>query len=276
MSTRLITGNLRLLDLGGHADLPASIGVERHESVLVVRLCRAAKRNALDDETMDGLESIFSSIPPDIGAAVLCAAGDHFSAGLDLSELTECSAAQGALHSRRWHRVLDRIQFGTVPVVAVLHGAVVGGGLELAAAAHIRVAERSAFYALPEGTRGIFVGGGASVRVPKMIGVARMADMMLTGRVVQAEEGHQIGLSQYLVETGEGFALGIKLARRVAENAPMTNYAVMHALPRIAEVGQDQGLLFESLMAAIAQDAPEAKQRLLDFLSKRARKVGDE
>jgi enoyl-CoA hydratase/carnithine racemase len=109
-----------------------------------------------------------------------------------------------------------------------------------------------------------------------MIGVARMTDMMLTGRVVDAEEGHRTGLSQYIVDAGEGFPLAMKLARRIAENAPMTNYAVMHALPRIAEVGHDQGLLFESLMAAISQDAPEAKKRLRDFLGKRARKVGEE
>jgi enoyl-CoA hydratase/carnithine racemase len=259
-----------------HLDLPESLRVERDESVLVVRLCRASKRNALDDATMLGLESVFSSIPAGVGAAVLCAEGEHFSAGLDLSELTEHSAAEGALHSRQWHRVLDRLQFGRVPVVASLHGAVVGGGLELAAAAHIRVADRSTFYALPEGARGIFVGGGASVRVPRLIGVARMADMILTGRVVQAEEGYQLGLSQYLVGTGEGLAHATKLARRIAENAPMTNYAVMHALPRIAEVGQDQGLFLESLMAAISQDAPEAKKRLRDFLNKQGRKVGEE
>ena len=69
-----------------------------------------------------------------------------------------------------WHRVFERVQFGRVPVVAVLHGAVIGGGLELAAAAHVRVAERSAFYALPEGQRGIFVGGGGAVRLPRLIG----------------------------------------------------------------------------------------------------------
>ena len=91
-----------------------------------------------------------------------------------------------------------------MPVIAVLHGAVVGGGLELAVAAHIRVAEASAFYGLPEGQRGIFVGGGGSARIPRLIGTARMADMMLTGRVYDAEEGFAIGLSQYLVDDGAG------------------------------------------------------------------------
>ena len=256
--------------------LPASVLVERDREVLIVRLDRVAKRNALDNATLLGLESVFAAIPSGVGAVVLSANGDHFSAGLDLAELTEHDAAEGLMHSRQWHRVLERVQFGSVPVVALLHGAVVGGGLELAAAAHVRVAERSAFYSLPEGTRGIFVGGGASVRLPRLIGLGRMTDMMLTGRVVKAEEGQQIGLSQYLVEPGEGFDFAMKLARRIAENAPMTNYAVMHALPRIAELGQEQGLLLESLMAAVSQDAPEAKRRLRAFLSKRAPKVGEE
>ncbi len=112
-----------------------------------------------------------------------------------------------------------------MPVIAVLHGAVVGLGLELAAAAHIRVAERDAFYALPEGIRGIFVGGGAAVRVPRLIGVPRMMDMMLTGRTYGAEEGVALGLSQYLVERGQGLAKGIELAERISTNAPLSNYA---------------------------------------------------
>jgi enoyl-CoA hydratase/carnithine racemase len=94
------------------------------------------------------------------------------------------------------------VEQGRVPVVAALHGAVVGGGLELASACHIRVADASTFYALPEGTRGIFVGGGGSVRVPKLIGAARMTDMMLTGRVYDATEGERVGFAQYLVEAG--------------------------------------------------------------------------
>src|SRR6185312_14054953 len=96
--------------------------------------------------------------------------------------------------------VFDRIQYCRVPVIAALKGAVIGGGLELACAAHIRVADPSAYYALPEGSRGIFVGGGGSVRLPRLIGVARMADMMLTGRVYSATEGLTLGFAQYLTE----------------------------------------------------------------------------
>ena len=158
-------------------------------------------------------------------------------------------------------------------MVAVLKGAVVGGGLELALAAHIRVAERTAYYALPEGQRGIFVGGGGAVRLPRLIGAARMADMMLTGRVYGAEEGQALGISHYLVDNGQGLAKGLELAGKIARNAPITNFAVIHALPRIAEANPREGFMMEALMAAVAQGSEEAKDRLRAFLEKRAKKV---
>jgi enoyl-CoA hydratase/carnithine racemase len=253
--------------------LPASLQAGRQGNIAILKLARPQKRNALDDGTVLGIETFFTSLPDDIAAALLHGEGEHFSAGLDLSELEERDIRQGIAHSSLWHRVFEKIQFGKVPVVAVLHGAVVGGGLELAAAAHVRVAERSAYYGLPEGSRGIYVGGGGSVRLPRLIGVARMMDMMLTGRTYSAEDGQAMGLSNYLVEPGEGFAKGLALAQRIASNTALTNFAVTHALPRIAEIDPSSGYAVEALMSSIAQADGEAKARLKEFLEKRAPKV---
>ncbi|RVU19799.1 crotonase/enoyl-CoA hydratase family protein [Methylobacterium oryzihabitans] len=253
-----------------------SLRVERRGAVAIVTLARPAKRNALDDGMVLGLERIVRSLPEEIRALVLAAEGPHFCAGLDLAELTERDAAAGMMHSRMWHRAFHEIEFGRVPVVAALKGAVIGGGLELALSAHLRVAEDSAFYALPEGQRGIFVGGGASVRLPRLIGVTRMRDMMLTGRVHDADAGERLGISQYRVPAGEGLETAIRLAERAAGNAPLTNYALIHALPRIAEADPAMGFLTESLMAAVAQSDAEAKSRLADFLAGRAAKVAKE
>lgn len=243
------------------------------QEVAVIRLTRIAKRNALNDALILSIRNVFENLPATVRAAVIDGEGDHFCAGLDLSELTERDAGQGLHHSRMWHAALERVQYGPVPVVASLHGAVVGGGLELASACHIRVADETAFYALPEGSRGIFVGGGGAVRIPRLIGAARMTDMMLTGRVYNAADGERIGLAQYLVPAGQAFAKALELAQRVAQNAPLTNYALMHALPRIAEQPADQGYLTEAMMAAIAQSAPEAKERVRAFLDGKAAKV---
>lgn len=247
--------------------------VERDGAVLVIGLDRAAKRNALDDAMIAALDRVFSAIPEDVRAIVLHGLGPHFSAGLDLSELKERDVVEGIFHSASWHRAFEKIQYGRAPVVAALQGGVIGGGLELAASTHIRVADTTAYYAMPEGQRGIYVGGGASVRVPRLIGVARMADMMLTGRTYAAEEGLKIGFSQYVVSAGTALQKARELAHKIAANAGLTNFAVMHALPRIAEMAPSAGFMAESLMAAIAQASPEAKARLRAFLDKKADKV---
>jgi (methylthio)acryloyl-CoA hydratase len=249
------------------------LAVSQDGAVVHIRLNRPAKRNALSDPLIQQLHTCFINLPDDARAVVVSGEGSHFCAGLDLSELVERDIHSGVLHSRMWHAAFDAIQFGRVPVVAALHGAVVGGGLELASSCHIRVADRSAYYGLPEGQRGIFVGGGGSARIPRLIGVARMTDLMMTGRVFDAEEGLAVGLSQYVVNDGLALDKAIELARRIATNAPMSNFAVMHALPRIADQSQSEGLFTESLMAAVAESTPEAQSRLRAFLEGRAGKV---
>jgi (methylthio)acryloyl-CoA hydratase len=259
-----VTGLLATLDL---------LAIQQAGPVLHVRLSRPAKRNAISDTLIQQLHTALVNLPEGVRVAIVSGEGEHFCAGLDLSELVERDVGEGVLHSRMWHAAFDQLQFGRVPVLAVLHGAVVGGGLELAAATHIRVAESSAYFGLPEGQRGLFVGGGGSARIPRLMGVARMSDMMLTGRVYDAQEGLAAGLVQYVVPEGEGFAKAYELAQRIAQNAPLSNYAVMHALPRIADQSQSDGLFTESLMAAVAESTPEAKERLRAFLEKRAGKV---
>ncbi|MFM7973236.1 MAG: crotonase/enoyl-CoA hydratase family protein [Betaproteobacteria bacterium] len=247
--------------------------ITRAGPVLHLQLSRPAKRNALSDPFIQQLHTVFVNMPEGVRAVMISGQGSHFCAGLDLSELVARDIDSAVQHSRMWHAAFDAVQFGPVPVVAVLHGAVVGGGLELASACHIRVAEDSAYFGLPEGQRGIFVGGGGSARIPRLIGVARMSDLMLTGRVYDAQEGLQAGLVQYVVGAGEGLAKGMALAQRIATNAQMSNYAVMQALPRIADQAQGLGLFTESLMAAIAESTPQAQERLKDFLEGRAAKV---
>ena len=253
-------------------DLHFELRGEQQE-IAVIRLTRGAKRNALNDGLILALRDLFEKMSASVRAAVIDGEGEHFCAGLDLNELQDRDAGQGLFHSRMWHAALERVQYGPVPVIAALHGAVVGGGLELASACHIRVADDTTFYALPEGSRGIFVGGGGSVRIPRLIGAARMTDMMLTGRVFNAQDGERIGLAQYLVPQGTAFDKAFELAVRIAQNAPLTNYALTHVLPRIAEQPADQGFMTEAMMAAIAQSAPEAKGRVRAFLEGRADKV---
>lgn len=241
--------------------------------IALIGLNRPAKRNAISDRFVEAIGRAVTLAASEAKVAVLYGHGDHFCAGLDLAEHAKKTPFEGVLGSRRWHAVFDTIQRGPIPFVSALHGAVVGGGLELASSTHIRVADNSAFFALPEGQRGIFVGGSGSVRIARLMSAARMTDLMLTGRVLSAEEGERFNLVQYVVDKGEALAKAKELAGKIAANAPLSNYAVMQALPRIQDMSQDDGLFLESLMAAFTQTDPEAQARLDAFVQKRAARL---
>ena len=249
------------------------VRVEIVEHIARITLDRVAKRNALGLGVIRDLDRAFSGLPETVRVVVLDGAGEHFSAGLDLTEIPTLTPAETVMHSRAWYAAFDKIQFGRTPVVCVMQGAVVGGGLELASCAHVRVAEESAYFGLPEGRRGIFLGGGGSVRIPKLIGVSRVTEMMLTGRTYSAAEAFQIGLVHHVVPAGQGLERAMALATQIAANAPLSNFAVMHGLPLIAEQPMTHGLMTEALMTAITTSDPEARNRISDFLQKRAGKV---
>jgi len=241
--------------------------------VALIGLNRPEKRNAVSDAVIEALATLVERANREAKAGVIYGVGEHFCAGLDLAEHVEKTPVEGIRGSRRWHAVFDTIQRNAIPFVSALHGAVVGGGLELAASTHIRVADRTAFFALPEGSRGIFVGGSGSVRIARLIGLARMTDLMLTGRVLGAEEGERYNLVQYLVEPGAALDKAKDLARIAAGNAFLSNYAIINALPRIQDMAQDDGLFVESLVASFTQTSPEATERLRAFLEKRAARL---
>lgn len=247
---------------------PTSVRLEIRGQIAIVTLARPAKRNAIDDATIHALDAIFSAPPSDVRAFVLAGDGDHFCAGLDLSEHRERTPHGAFEHSRAWHRTFEKIATGGLPVVAALQGAVVGGGLEIAAATHVRVADASTFFALPEGQRGIFVGGGGSVRIARLIGAGRMAEMMLTGRRYDASAGLTLGLAHELVAPGATLTRALELAEGIAANAPLSNFAIVTALERIAAMAPNEGFFTESLVAAFVQGTDDARERMSAFLDR--------
>ncbi|MCB2102369.1 MAG: crotonase/enoyl-CoA hydratase family protein [Rhodobacterales bacterium] len=240
------------------------------DGIALVRMDRPDKRNAINDALIADLGAFFGAPPAGAKVAILLGAGDHFCAGLDLAEHKERDPFGVMHHSQSWHRAFEALEFGGLPVVSVLHGAVIGGGMEIAMSTHVRVAEPTATYALPEGRRGIFVGGGASVRVSRILGADRMREMMLTGRRYDARAGQDLGLSHYLVGAGEGLDKARELARTIAGNAPISNYMMLTALARIGDMAMTEGLFAESLATAMTQTSAHAREGMAAFLEKRA------
>ena len=252
------------------------ITYELKDDIAVIGLNRPDKRNALNGPTFTALAEAVERAGQEAKVGVIFGHGEHFCAGLDLAFAANEMLKMDPVIARRTpdgsRRSMAEISRGPIPWVAALHGAVVGAGLELACCAHVRVAERGTFFALPEGQRGIFVGGGGSVRVQRAIGYERMADMMLTGRTYNAEQAERINAVQYAVDEGEALPKALELAARIAKNSALSNYAVTTVLPRLGTMQDDEGLFFETLGAHYVV-TEESTRRLEDFLAKRAEPI---
>lgn len=243
--------------------------VEIKGAIAHLTLNRPEKRNALNDDLVAALDAYFSAVPEAVRAIVVSGAGGHFSSGLDLSQHVARQPLEVMAHSRNWHRVMAQIAHSPVPVVAAMSGAVMGGGLEFGAACHVRVAETSVRFQMPEGLRGIFVGGGGSVRISRLIGPDRLTEMMLTGRTYSGTEGERLGLAHHVVPEGQALEKAFELAERIAKNSPAINAFIIQAIAQIGSMPPEAGLYAESLTAALSQTGPDAEEGLRAFLEKR-------
>lgn len=252
------------------------ITYELRGDVAIVGINRPDKRNAINEDVIQALRVAVLRAHDEARTAVLHGHGKNFSSGLDLQECLDrlSNPPSGDFKRRRhsWHEVFDLITRGPIPWIAALHGATIGGGLELAMATHLRVGDETAFFGLPEGQRGIFVGGGGTVRIQRVIGFSAMADLMLTGRLLNAEEGERHQIIRYRVAAGQALDKAVELAQRVSRNTLDTNWRIINVLPRVADASHDDGLFIEQLTSAMYRP-PEAANRLRDFLDGRAERL---
>jgi enoyl-CoA hydratase/carnithine racemase len=247
-----------------------NLKIEMEGAIAVLTLNRPDKRNAMSDALLSELDGFFRTPADGVRVAVITGAGGHYCSGLDLSEHVSRDAEGTMHHSRGWHDVMDRVQGSGLPVVSAMTGAVIGGGLELATSTHVRIAEPDCIFQLPEGRRGIFVGGGATVRVGRILGADRMTEMMLTGRKYGTDDAVALGLAHYAVAAGEALPMAMQIAAQIAGNAPLSNYMMIQGIARIHDMSRSDGLFVESLCAALAQTSPDAVEGLAAFLEKRA------
>ena len=239
--------------------------------VALIGLNRPDKRNALSPALQTQLLELVLRAGKEAKCGVIFGHGENFCAGLDLAwaakQWSDDRTARNSYKSRLDPR--EAIARGEIPFVAALHGATLGGGLETACAAHVRVGDDTTFFGLPEGTRGIYIGGGGSVRIARILGFSCMQDMMLTGRVLKPEEGEKRGLLHYVVPKGQALAKAKELAKRICKNAPLSNFAITNSLPRLQDMGYDDGLYFERMVGEYTR-SPESIERLRQFLDKTA------
>lgn len=247
------------------------ISYEVRDGVAYIGIDRENKRNALRQSMFEAIGSHVRDAESRARVGVIFSHGENFSAGLDLAENSERTPLDTFADSKRQGAIMDSIDRGRIPWISALTGATIGAGFELAASTHLRVADETTYFVLPEGRRGIFVGGGGSVRISRLIGVARMIDMMLTARVLTTDEARNIGVVQYTVPSGQALTKATDLAEQIADNSPVANEMIVSSLNRIRDMNYTDGLFVESALAALVQSSPGAAEGVNQFLTKQAR-----
>ncbi|MGW9270068.1 enoyl-CoA hydratase-related protein [Microbacterium sp. NPDC055599] len=239
--------------------------VERHEDRVIATLNRPHKRNAIDQATIDALHALCAELEETPKTLILTGAEGVFAAGADIAQLRERRAAD-ALRGINAHAFV-RLAELPMPVIAAIDGYALGGGAELAYAADIRLATPALRIGNPETGLGIIAAAGASWRLKEIVGEARAAELLLTGRTVLADEALRLGIVSALHEPDELLDAAHAVADRIARNDPAATMATKRVLraPRDRHPAVDldeQSVLFES---------PEKFRRMTAFLERRDR-----
>jgi enoyl-CoA hydratase len=244
---------------------------EIDEAVAVITIERPEALNALSGEVLYELGVAFELVQADIGirALVITGSGRAFAAGADIGNLNKVEGGfSGRESALAGQEIMNELAALPIPTVAAISGFALGGGLELALAADLRVASRDAKLGLPEVGLGIIPGYGGTQRLPRLIGQSRAYDLIFTGRHVGADEALQLGLVNRVVDDALSGAL--ELARLTLKNAPVALGLAKEAVVRGLELGLSQGLEVEADLFGMALSTEDAREGTSAFLEKRA------
>ena len=254
-----------------------AIELERVEQFAVIRLNRPEALNALSFSLIRDLARALDEVSTSDARALLVTGGGPkaFCAGADIKDLTGRSMAEQKRGTILGQTTFARIERLPMPSVAVINGYAFGGGLELALACTFRIATRNAKMGLPEIKLGLIPGYGGTQRLPRAVGEARAMEMILSGRTVDAEEAHRIGLVQRIVE-GEALAAGISFAREFADySLPVMGFA-REAVSRGLSTSLTEGLQIEADLTTLAFQTKDAVEGMSAFIEKRKARFRDE
>ncbi|MFN8549347.1 MAG: enoyl-CoA hydratase/isomerase family protein [Candidatus Eisenbacteria bacterium] len=257
------------------APAPARLRIERDHELAWIVLTRPEAKNALDLEMIAALHRALDELEGDrdLGCLLLRGEGSVFAAGADIGELRRRDAIDSLAGINS--RLFRRLELFPTPTIAVVDGVALGGGCELALASDLRIAGRGARFGQPEVSLGIMPAAGATQRLPRLIGLGRARELVLTGRLVDADEALAIGLvnrvveSSALLESATGFAREITRQGRLATR--LAKQALNAAFPNL-----ESGLAYESTAQALLFESREKAERMDAFLArKQAQREGE-
>jgi len=245
---------------------------EKKDFIGILTVNRPDKMNALSTELMTELKQALDEIEEDkdLRVLVITGAGDKaFVAGADINELVDRDALIGRRVSRFRQELFSCVENLPVPVIAAVNGYALGGGLELALACNIRVAAKEAKFGAPEVKLGIIPGDGGTQRLPRLIGLGRAMEMVITGDFVDAEEAYRIGLVNRVVPGEELMEAVMGLAKKIASRPPLAVKYAKEAVNRSQEGDAASGYALESYLHALTCTTEDKKEGVTAFLEKR-------
>ena len=245
---------------------------ERRGAVGLITINRPRVLNALSVQTIDELREALLSLRHDIEvkAVVVTGSGERaFVAGADIGELARLSATEAKDYSLRGQHVLNLIEHLEKPVVAAVNGFALGGGCELAMACTLRIAADTARFGQPEIKLGTIPGFAGSQRLPRLVGRGRALELLLTGRMIDAEEALRIGLVNRVVPAGDLMRESLSMADELAAGAPLAARYVIEAVTRGLEMPLADGSLLEASLFGLAASTEDMHQGTQAFLDKR-------
>ncbi|ALC81906.1 MULTISPECIES: enoyl-CoA hydratase [Bacillus] len=228
--------------------------------------------NALSKGLLKELSECLDQIEgsPDVRAVIICGEGRFFSAGADIKEFTRAIASNKKTFSERGQQILEQIESFPKPIIAAIHGAALGGGLELAMACHIRIAEGGAKLGLPELNLGIIPGFAGTQRLPKYVGTAKALEMIGTAQPISGKEAYEIGLVTTLVnDREEALVKAYELAEQFAEKSPKTLKYVLELLNANKTNSYERALKLEAKRFGEVFQSQDSKEGIQAFLEKR-------
>lgn len=242
---------------------------ERRGDVVLLTLNAPERRNAIDQQMVDGLHAALDALWHDeaVAAVVITGAGDKaFAAGADIAQLRERTSrdALRAINSG----IFNRIEEFPAPVIAAVKGFALGGGCELAIACDLRVLGESAKLGQPEVKLGIMPAAGGTYRLPRLVGLGRARELIYSGRMVDAQEALRIGLANAVVPDADVVTKALALADEIAQNGRLAVRGAKRALNTLSRPGHQDAIAFESSVQAALFDSDDKKARMDAFLSK--------
>ena len=242
------------------------------DGVRVLTIDRPDKLNALNRQTLEALDAAFAAAgeDPAVRAVVLTGSGGKaFVAGADIAEMNALTAIEGREFSLLGQRLMRRIERLPKPVIAMVNGYALGGGLELAMACHLRVAADSARLGQPEVNLGLIPGFGGTQRLLRLAGRAATLELCLLGTPIDAARALQLGLVNRVVPAADLESETMKLAAQLASAAPLALRGVLDAVVLGGECGIEEGLQFETAQFALLFASVDMREGTDAFLAKR-------